>query len=315
MTRLFSLARFAVLALLLSFTFACEDDDTAVTTQTGRLSVEITDAPIDDASVSAVFVTVTDVRLDGESVPGNYPLTVDLLALRNGNTSLLADANLEAGTYQELELVIDDATDAAGNSPGCYVQTTDGTNYPLEVPDGSALIANQTDLTLTAGGQLRAVIDFDLRKAVRRGEDSSQPYRFAARQRLESALRLVDRDQAGTLSGSVTNNSGEEGRVVVYAYAAGTYSASEAEGDSDDELFLNAVTSASLEGGAYNLSFLSAGDYELVAASYQDEDNDGTLEFAGRFRLDATLGLNLGQLSVAANSVTTADFNLGILLP
>lgn len=97
-------------------------------------------------------------------------------------------------------------------------------------------------------------------------------------------------------------------------YASGSFSDSEAE--DDDELFLNAIASARLSStGDYQFNFLEAGSYELVAASYEDEDNDGEVEMKGRFSVTALLGINLGNLSIEASSTTTANFTLTGLLP
>lgn len=308
-------ARTLALLLLVSVCFACEDDDTTTPSNSGRFSLEITDAPIDDADVSAVFVTVADVKIDGASVEGFSRTTVELSALQNGVTEMLATVDLEARAYSRIEIVLDDAQDASGNAPGCYVRQTDGAKTALDVAGDGSLTVSNASFTVSQGATVATVIDFDLRKAIQRGEDESEPYRFAAESRLESSLRFVEKDRAGTLNGSVANNSGEDGEVVIYAYAAGTYQTSEAEGE-ENETFLNAVSSTRLTGGgSYTLAFLESGTYELVAVSYQDEDNDGKLEFAGQFQLNATLGLNLGGLTVGAASTTTADFSLTALLP
>lgn len=309
------LARCIVLTLLMSFAFGCNDDD-PVTTGEGRFSLELTDAPVDDPNVSAVFVTVADVKVDGQSVEGFSKTTIELSALQNGVTEMLVAADLEAKTYNSVEIVLDDATDAAGNSPGCYAMTTDNGKVALEVAGDGALRANNSAFEITQGATVAAVIDFDLRKALKRTDDATRPYAFAAESRLESSLRFVQKAQTGTLSGSTTNTSGEDGEVVIYAYTAGSFSASEASGDDDDELFLNAVASARLSStGDYQFNFLEAGDYELVAVAYEDDDNDGELEIQGRFSVNALLGINLGSLSVGASSITTANFTLTGLLP
>jgi hypothetical protein len=110
----------ALLVLSLGWT-ACDDDDDNMEAASGELSMEITDAPIDDRQVEATFVTITDLRLDGSSVEGFQQTTVDVYALQNGRTELLANTEVEADSYQTIELDLDYDTDAEGNSPGCYV--------------------------------------------------------------------------------------------------------------------------------------------------------------------------------------------------
>ena len=310
------LARCTVLSLAIFLAVGCNDDDAVITTGEGRFSVELTDAPIDDPNVSAVFVTVADVKVDGQSVEGFSKTTIELSALQNGVTEMLVAADLEAKAYNNVEIVLDDATDASGNTPGCYAMTNNNGKVALDVAGDGALRANNSGFELTQGATVAAVIDFDLRKALKRTDDAASPYAFAAESRLESSLRFVQKDQTGTLSGSTSNTSGETGEVVVYAYTAGSFSSSETEGDTDDELFLNAVASARLSStGDYQFNFLEAGNYELVAVSYQDEDSDGEVEMKGQFSVTALLGINLGGINVDASSTTTANFTLTGLLP
>lgn len=311
-----SFTRLLACLLLVSVFFSCEDDDTTITTGEGRFTLEITDAPIDDANVQAVFVTIADVKLDGASIEGFSRTTVELSALQNGVTEMIADANLEARTYNTLKIVLDDANDAANSGgPGCYVLTDDNVKVALEVAGDGSLTATNSAITLVQNATVAAVIDFDLRKALVRTSDEAEPYAFAAAARLENSLRFVERASTGTLSGTVSNTSGQDAEVVLYAYAAGTYSDDEATGDEDD-LFLNAVSSTRLSStGDYQFSFLPAGNYELVAVAYEDEDDNGEVEVAGEFSLEALLDINLSSLSVGAQSTTTANFTLTGLLP
>lgn len=310
------LARCTVLCLLVFFAFGCEDDSATTPSGQGRFSLELTDAPVDDPNISAVFVTVADVKVNGQSVEGFSKTTIELSALQNGVTEMLVSANLAAQAYSNVEIVLDDATDAAGNAPGCYAMTTNNGKVALDVAGDGALRAANSGFQLTQGATVAAVIDFDLCKALMRVSDNARPYAFAAESRLESSLRFVQRETTGTLSGTVMNNSGEDGEVVVYAYAAGTYAASEMQGSSDDNRFLNAVASTRLSAaGDYRFNFLEAGNYELIAVSYDDTDNDGEVEMQGQFRLNALLGINLGNISVGASVVTNANFTLAALLP
>lgn len=316
MKSIFATTRLFACLLSIALFVSCEDDDPVVNADSGTFSLELTDAPIDDADVSAVFVTVADVRVDGQSVAGFSKTTVELSALQNGVTETLVSADLEAKTYAQLQIVLDEATDAAGNAPGCYVMTSASEKVALNVAGDGTLNVPNSIVRIAQGATTATVIDFDLRKALVRTDDTDA-YDFAAEGRLVNSLRFVDKSESGTLSGTVENTSGEtDGEVVVYAYAAGTYGASEATGDEDDELFLNAVSSARLSSnGEYKFNFLPGGDYELVAASYKDDDQNGEVEMMGTFSLNALLGLDLGNLSVEANTTTSANFTLTALLP
>ena len=308
-----NLSGVATLALALPFlTYSCKDDSaTPAGEGNGDFRVEMTDAPVDDANVKAVFVTVADVKVDGESLQGYSQTTVEVSALTNGQTELLYAGELAAKSYQKIELVLEDGATAVNGGPGCYYVNQDNQKMALEVANDGMLTLQESDFRLTESGSVTSVIDFDLRKALVRTEDATKPYAFAAGARLQNSLRMVEKGRTGTLAGTVKNESQTESEIVVYAYKQGTYAASEAEADRDDELFLNAVSSSKVNANnEYQLSFLEAGTYELIAVSYVDQDQDGELEMKGRFNTSVIGGIDLGLLSVSASTTTTIDFSV-----
>ncbi len=120
---------FAFLVLSIGL-WGCTEDDEPQTNANVRF--EITDAPIDVASVKGAFVTVSGIRVDGEPLVGfDSKQTIDLMAYRNGNTEVLADGQLESTAYSQLTLVLDYAEDEDGNSPGCYVLKDDNSKISL----------------------------------------------------------------------------------------------------------------------------------------------------------------------------------------
>ncbi|NJB85107.1 hypothetical protein GGR26_000852 [Lewinella marina] len=308
--------RLLVALTLMFFAFSCSEDDPATPAGEGNgdFSVEMTDAPIDDAQVKAVFVTVSDIRVDGQSVEGFNSTTVEISALTNGNTETLYDGQLAADSYSKLEIVLEDGANAVNGGPGCYVLNQDNEKIALEVANDGVLTVQNSDFTLSESGSVAAVVDFDLRKALVRTDNEAKPYRFAAESRLENSLRFVTKDRSGTITGTINDESNQNGEIVVYAYAKGTYSDSEAQGSSDDELFLNAVSSTTVNGNMeYTLAFLEEGQYELVAASYKDTDNDGEVEMRGTFELSTLTNLDLAGIAVTGNSTTTADFTIKLI--
>jgi hypothetical protein len=298
--------------------FASCDEDTQISAgNDGQLTVEITDAPVDDPAVSAVFVTVADVKVDGQSLSGFQRTTVELSALQNGVTETLINTDVAAESYGRLEIVLDDAADAAEDGgPGCYVLTEDNAKLALDVAGDGTLTARSTGFEVVQSATTALVIDFDLRKALVRTQDEAKPYAFATESRLESSLRLVNRAETGILSGNVSNASNQSGEVVIYAYERGTFSDSESAAATDDEQYLNAVASARVgSNGDYQIAFLPAGSYDLIAVSYADEDNDGKMEVQGQFSITTMMGLDLGGVEVTANSETSLSFILTGLLP
>lgn len=112
---------------------ACADDGTGPAADgTTRLDVQLTDAPGD--FVSAV-VTIEEVYLQGDTrvVLMDDAVTTNLLDLSNDAITLVNDAEVESGTYQELRFVIS----------GGYIE--------VEQADGSTKIYASQGYTLPAG--------------------------------------------------------------------------------------------------------------------------------------------------------------------
>ncbi len=318
LTRIISLP--LILSLFFSLT-ACDPDDTD---EKGSVRVEITDAPIDNAEVKAVFVTVADVQIDGESYAGfEGKQTVDLMALQQGNTALLGVSELEAGSYSSLTLVLDYESDDQGVSPGCYVQDTLNEKFSLAASgQTSGSFTLMKDLEVMANAETNLVIDVDLRKAVKQtGSGAAKGYQFVSDASLRNAMRVVAKTEAGVVAGSLSANLvGESGTVVVYAYKKGSFNKDiEAEPNGDGLQFRNAVSSTlAVKSGndyAFSLHFLEAGEYELCYAVYEDEDGDGEATFEGFLQTSVGLGGNITSdvgVSVGVNAALTVNI-FGIL--
>lgn len=299
-----------------------DDDGTSVT---GTAKFEITDGPIDDANVKGAFVTVTAVKVDGETISNfSGKQTIDLMAYQNGNTKALGLAELEAGTYTDVTLVLDYETDATGNSPGCYVLTTDNAKHSLKSAANTSneVKINTGSFEVKDGSTTDVVLDFDLRKSIRYQEapQGNDRYDFVTDTELRTALRLVAKSKSGNVSGACNDNLGVAGdKIVVYAYKKGTFNkAQELQLQGDGKVqFKNAVTSGAVNAqGNYTLAFLQEGDYELHFFGYEDKDNDGKMEIKGELELNlvGNLGIDLNSLNVNAGSNATVSVNvLGIL--
>lgn len=283
---------------------SCDDDDNNMDEATGELSLEVTDAPIDDSRVEATFVTISDIRLGGNSLEGYQETTVDVYALQNGMTELLADSEVEAGTYQTIELDLNYDTDADGNSPGCYVEDSEGTQHPLGT--GEQTVSLSTDLSVEADSRVEYVLDFDLRKCIERSEGASE-YQFTGNTDLEAGLRLINKNRAGIIEGNCEDSFSSSDRIVVYAYAEGTYNRNTETQEQNGRAFANAENSASVQAnGNYELHFLEEGNYELVFASYE-EDAEGNMELQGTLELDVLSSINIDNITVDAGATVTLD--------
>lgn len=284
---------------IMSFTISCDKDNS---TSTGSAQVEITDGPIDDAEVKSVFVTVAEVKIDGKTFSGfSGKKTIDVKVLNQGNTQVLGIGSLDAGSYQNLSIVLDYSKDASGNTPGCYVETVNGTKHALST-QASQEITLAKNFVIESGKTTNLVLDFDLRKAVAyQSGSATDKYDFVSAADLNSAVRLVVKSQTGTIKGTCNNSTVASDKIVVFAYKKGSFSKSTETQSSNGVSFKNAVTSTVVDNsGNFKLSFVESGDYELHFASYKDTNSDGKLDLRGMLNL--TTVINLLGINVAANA-------------
>lgn len=316
-----SVFHFCLLGLFLTLTMAqCTDPEPVE--NTGQINMEMTDGPIDDAEVQGAFVTVAAVKIDGETYSGfSGKQTIDLLAFQNGNTKALGLGELEAGTYSNISLVLDYETDANGNAPGCYILRTDNTKDEIS---SSANGTQEFDLsgafTIAKDQRTDIVMDFDLRKAIKYDQNSSnqKDFSFVTDSEIQSAIRVVNKKEAGNVKGEMNESSDNTTKVVVFAYKKGTYNRDqEVQGQGASNVqFKNAVTSAVVDAqGNYQLSFLEEGDYEIQCAKYEDTDHDGEFELKGTLVMNGLLNVDLNSIRVSAETNITVNINVTGLLP
>lgn len=295
---------------------ACSKDDNGLNENKGYLKIELTDAPVDDARVEGVFVTIADVKVDGQSLEGFSKTTIDLMAYQNGNTHTLIESELEARSYNSITIELDLVSDAQGNMPGCYVRDDNGNKHPLASANVSVTMTKE--FNIESGQDTELVIDFDLRKAVRRAQGAESEYEFVAQAHLNNAVRVVNKQKAGLISGTCNFQSTDNAYVVVYAYHKGSFNGTtETQGSAETNLrFHNAVTSAMVgQQGNYSLHFLEEGEYELHFASYDRSSATGRLELNGSLLLTVLNAVDLGSVPVTAGSTTTVNVAASGVLP
>lgn len=291
-------------ALLISATVffqACKKDDAE---STANATVEITDGPIDDAQVKAVFITVTDIKIDGKSWSGfKGKATFELSAYQKGLTKILGDGELDAKTYSQITLVLDTEKDASGNAPGCYV--VDAQNVKSKLEGGTELSVNATgQFVADATTKTAAVIDFDLRKALTY-KSGTTGYAFVTEAELNTALKLTTASNTGVIKGKCADVISGSEKIVVYAYKKGSFDLNvEKLGQGTSQIqFKNAAGSAVVASdGSFQIAFLDKGDYELHFISYSDANNDGKLEAKGELQLNLAGTLNLLNLVLGAKA-------------
>lgn len=281
------LAGFAATALV-----ACGGDGES----RGRLTIAVTDAPVDNAT--AVVVEFTGVELHGPD--GNHliefdsPRHIDLLAL-NGTASeaIVDDIELPAGNYQWMRLLVN----AERLLVDSYIELEDGSQHSLFIPSGE-----ETGLKLVSGfvipadGAANFTIDFDLRKSVHEPQDAFGDYI------LRPALRIVDNAKVGSIKGTVSHTLvTSECSPVVYLFAG-----SNVTPDDEDDTSPNPITSAIPEMNAntgdfdYEIGFILEGDHTLAFSCDGEADDPATD--------DAMSFTGTQNISVVTGAAVTADF-------
>ena len=239
---------------------------------TGSVTLNITDAPVDASNIKNVYITITGIGYHEEkpeewtNIDFKSSKKFDLLSLTNGTTAMLGEFTLPAGKITQLRFYLDakETGESTPSNPGCYIVLTDDSEYDLFVPSGgSSGYKAVGSFDVPVNGEVTLTADFDIRKSLKL---TGSTYN------LQPTIRLIADNEAGEITGIVTYAG--DYSLVVFAYENGEYSSSEAIADSNGDDFINAATSGAVDpiDGSYLLPFLAAGTYDLILA---EVDADG----------------------------------------
>jgi hypothetical protein len=212
------------------FFIGCEKDTNSVAT-TGTLKVYVTDAPAEYEAVNITFSEVSAHINDQWLTVHGDTVTVNLMEWNNGNSIILGEAELPAGHYTQIRLMIQEAD-----------IVVDGQTFPLTVPSGAQTgLKLGPEFTLNAGSTYELVVDFDVARSIVVTGPRHDPNSY----KLKPHLRCVPRAISGSISATVTN---PEHFPVAYALQ-----------NSDT------ITSAIVNNGSgyFQLSFLQDGSYTV----------------------------------------------------
>lgn len=242
-------------------------NDSGSGSESGQVTVQLTDAPFPFSEVSRVDIFV--VRVDGKiaetdeveaanesdlsgwktlASPGTL---INLLDLRNGKTANLGVGTLPAGTYRGFRLIID--TDKSS------ITLNDGTKPEVKWPgagkNGIKIILDEP--VVVSGTPSNLLIDFDVgRSFVMRGNSISQNGLL-----FKPVIRAVSQLSTGSVSGSVhavtTTGAAVPGATIEVLKNGTTLTDNNAN---------NIVRSGTTDGlGSFTLNFLPPGTYVVRA--------------------------------------------------
>lgn len=259
----------------------------------GRVTLSVTDAPVDDATAVTIQFTGVDLEAaDGSVIPFDFstPRSIDLLALEGGIRAQLIDEGVDAGDYRAIRLRIS----ADGSGSDSFIERSDG-RHALELePGSSSRLRVARTFSVADRDELAFTIDFDLRKSVLPPDSAGAPYR------LRPALTLVADADAGAVAGTVSPDAVPDGCVpAVYAWAGSDVTPDDVGGTFPP---LNTGRVRLDTGGTYRfrIGLLPAGAYTVALtceAGKDQPDSDDAIAF-GPAR----------NLSVRARQDTDADF-------
>ena len=227
--------------LLLFFTMSACDQGLD---NPGTLRVVMHDNPGEFQEVWIEVLRVEVNNLDDEDsgwqVIGEPGKHYDLLTLVNGNQAVLADTELEAGTYRQIRLILGDDN---------YV-VVNGDTYGLKTPSAQQTgVKLNIDAEILPGITYTLGLDFDVNKSIVKRGNAPVPDPYL----LKPVIRAYAQAATGIISG------------VVDPYVEGTMVSTEV-GEETVSTYVEEET------GAFKLIGLPAGTYDIVVDAGVDYD-------------------------------------------
>jgi hypothetical protein len=251
---------------------------------TGRVSLSVTDAPVDDATSVVVQFRGVAFKREGSSPERVQDLTpsprqFDLLQYQEGRAALLLDGvTLPAGNYEWIRLIVDNEP----NVRDSYLVLDSGAECELRVPSGaeSGLKLNR-GFTLPADGSVALTVDFDLRKSIHAppGQRGSTPS-CAQAYLLRPTLRILDNANIGAIAGTVDSalvTADCRPKVYIYSGAGVVPDDLEEAADPADVDPLVVVGVPVINGATaypYRAAFLTPGAYTVAFTCSDDDPTD-----------------------------------------
>jgi len=240
---------------------------------TGTVSVGLTDSST--SKYLAIYVTIDKVQVNKKdsSSHGNSgwktvatPMkTYNLLKLVNGVTEILGEDELEAGTYQQIRLIIGKTAESENNINGephpdaNYVVLNDGSYVHLKIPSGYQTgVKLVHNFKVEDGSFVELVLDFEACKSV--VETGSEKYI------LKPTIKVIETENKSDVYGEVTDD------ITESSITGALVSAQISDGFSASVVRSTLTSDVAGEEGQYSLLLSPGQTYNMVA--YSDKKVD-----------------------------------------
>jgi len=296
------------MSAILSVLSACDSGDNNKLTS-GRggtanslLTLDITDAPVDDAD--EVWIEFTGISIqpskDNENTElmeftFDSPKRFNLLDLQGSKIqTLLNEKIIPSGSYDWIRLSINAEQD---NTLDSYIKLKDGSEHELYIPGGAQTgLKLNNRIKLIANAEFNYTIDFDLRKSI----VSTGAENFI----LRPALRLINNSESATITGTVNASllssigAGCTDNNPVTGNAVYLFDNTNTTPDDINNTTKNLVNSSLVELNTngnyeYTLGFIPQGDYTISFTCQSDIDHPETNDdiiFKGTSNISLTAG-------------------------
>lgn len=267
---------------------ACVEDDTPyykdedVYLPTTSLTVFLTDAPFPTDLIAEANISINQIRLKISSedeeesdeedflILSEEEMQFNLLELTNGLTATLVNIQVPTGSYDEVRVIVTDAS----------VLLNDGELFDLQIPGGSSSgikVKINPTLEIVEGEDFELLLDFDVSQSfvVKGNPDTPAGIKGF---NFKPVIKAADLSKSGSVSGEVLDmetTTGIEG-VEISIFAADT---------------LNTTTFTD-ENGEYKVLGLTAGDYDITA-EHDDYETQSMNDIAVEVKEDTKVNFEL----------------------
>lgn len=246
-----------LLAGILIFVTACNENDDSAKAGKGTVVIKLTDAPFPVSLVDQALVTIDKIEIrstvEVENAEGEienetlYTVlfegekVVDLLDLQNGITTDLLSMDIDAGSYDLIRMHVTSSE----------VILKDGTSFDLKIPSGSSSglkIKISPELVVESGVESEVLLDFDVSKSFMVQGNMNTPAGIKGFM-FKPVIRAMCQKYSGIIEGKVFENvTTPVAEAHVQIIVA-------------DTVYSSALTDAT---GSYSLIGLPAGNYKMV---------------------------------------------------